>query len=143
MTQPIYEHKQTGVAMMILVGIPLVILIAGAPLPPVLCVLAILAAVMVIFHSMTVRVDEETVSLHFGPGAFRRAFPVQQIHAARAVRNSWWHGLGIHFFPGGMVYNVSGLSAVELLLENGRRVRIGSDEPEALARAVEEALARR
>ena len=140
MPEPIYEHKQTGLAMMILVGIPLIILIAGAPLPPVLCVLAILAAVMVIFHSMTVRVDGEHVSLHFGPGVFRRAFPVQQIREVRAVRNSWWHGLGIHFIPGGMVYNVSGLGAVELVIQNGRRVRIGSDEPEALARAVEKAI---
>lgn len=139
MTQQMYEHKQLGSAMLILVGIPVVILIPTAPLPPGLCVITILLAVMVIFRSMTVRVDAEQVTLHFGPGVFRRAFPIRQIRAARVVRNPLWYGLGIHFIPGGMIYNVSGLGGVELVMENGGRIRIGSDEPDALLRAIEEA----
>ena len=35
-----------------------------------------------------------------------------------------------------MLYNVSGLRAVEILFDNGRRVRIGTDEPEALVCAL-------
>lgn len=148
--QPIYTHKQNGTAMLFFIGIPVVILLAigivsGQPivLPPLIFVIALLAAVMVIFSSLAVRVDVEQVTFHFGPGVFRRAFPVRQIREARVVRNPLWYGLGIHFIPGGMVYNVSGLGAVELVMENGRRVRIGSDEPEALVRAVEEAMLRR
>jgi hypothetical protein len=35
-----------------------------------------------------------------------------------------------------MLYNVSGTNAVEIKLRSGRRFRIGTDEPEALARAL-------
>jgi hypothetical protein len=35
------------------------------------------------------------------------------------------------------LWNVSGMGAVELQLKNGSRFRIGTDEPETLARAVE------
>jgi hypothetical protein len=34
------------------------------------------------------------------------------------------------------VWNVSGLDAVELTLRSGRRFRIGTDEPEELAKAI-------
>jgi hypothetical protein len=79
------------------------------------------------------------VTLWFGPGAYRRSFPLREIEGVQVVRNTWLHGLGVHYMRKGMVYNVSGLGAVEMQLENGRRVRIGSDEPEELARAIEEA----
>ena len=38
--------------------------------------------------------------------------------------------------PGGWIWNVSGLDAVELLLGDGRVLRVGTDEPEALSRAI-------
>jgi len=52
------------------------------------------------------------------------------------VRNPWYYGWGVHFIPGGMLYNASGLSAVELRLTDGRVVRIGSAKPETLAAAL-------
>jgi len=35
------------------------------------------------------------------------------------------------------LWNVSGLRAVEFLLKDGSRFRIGTDEPEALVKAIE------
>jgi hypothetical protein len=55
------------------------------------------------------------------------------------VRNRWYYGWGIRITPRGWLYNVSGLDAVELALKNGKCVRIGSDEPHALARAIDHA----
>ena len=56
------------------------------------------------------------------------------------VRNPWYYGWGIHLFPGGWVFNVSGFAALELQMENGRKYRIGTDDPAGLAKAVETAL---
>jgi hypothetical protein len=55
------------------------------------------------------------------------------------VRNSWIYAWGIHRYPGGVLYNASGLSAVEFTLADGRRVRIGTHQPDALADAVQQA----
>jgi hypothetical protein len=39
-----------------------------------------------------------------------------------------------------VLWNVSGLDAIEFDLRSGRRFRLGTDEPEALARALETVL---
>ena len=82
------------------------------------------------------------MTLYFGPRFFRKSFPLREIESVRPVRNPIFYGLGIHFIPGGMVYNVSGLDAVEIELGEGRRARIGTDEPTSLARAIEDARRR-
>ncbi len=50
--------------------------------------------------------------------------------------NRIWHGWGIHWWFGTWVFNVSGWQAVEIVYANGKRYRIGSDQPEALAAAI-------
>lgn len=140
----IYQHRQFGLAMLAIMIIPTLGLIAAvglanqpAALPPLVIVLAVLISTMIIFGSLTVEVDARQISLYFGGGLLRRAVPVEQIRQVKVVRNPLWMGLGIHFFPGGIIYNVSGLDAVELTLQDGRLIRIGSDEPGALAKAIE------
>ena len=52
------------------------------------------------------------------------------------VRNRWWWGFGIRWTPHGWMWNISGLDAVELTYHNGKKFRIGTDEPEALLEAL-------
>lgn len=47
-------------------------------------------------------------------------------------------GWGIRYFGEGFLYNVNGLKAIELFLENGKKLRIGTDEPEKLGDALKE-----
>jgi len=61
------------------------------------------------------------------------------IRTCIVVRNRWWYGWGIRWTPRGWLYNVSGLAAVELTLTDGRRLRIGIDEPERLCEAIAQA----
>jgi hypothetical protein len=51
-----------------------------------------------------------------------------------------FYGWGIRWIPGGWLWNVSGLDGVELVLVNNRRFRVGTDEPEQLAAAIQGAL---
>lgn len=143
--KPIYEHTQFGSVILFIMLIPVLGLVAAvavsdaqpAALIPAVIVTVFILFTMVIFGSLTVKVSPEHVLLHFGPGWPRRSIPVEQISGVRVVRNAAWMGLGIHFIHRGMIYNVSGLDGVEISLNNGRLVRIGTDEPAALARAVE------
>jgi hypothetical protein len=87
---------------------------------------------------MKVSVDSERISLTMGAGIVRKTVPLSQVVSAQTVRNPWYWGWGIRWYPGGWLYNVSGLDAVELELKGGRKLRIGSDEPEKLRSVIRE-----
>ena len=103
-----------------------------APMSSMLFAEILLLACLGLFHSLTVRVDEEAVALRFGIGIIRRRFPIAAIESARAIRNPWYCGWGIRRIRNGWLFNVSGFDAVELGMADGRRYRIGTDEPDRL-----------
>lgn len=90
-----------------------------------------------LFSSLSVRVDQTLLQWHFGPGFWNKQIPVSEIVSAERVRNSWTYGWGIRYTPHGWLYNIEGLDAVEILRSCGKRVRIGTDEPDALVQALE------
>jgi hypothetical protein len=95
---------------------------------------------LALFSTLTVVVDDWAVRLWFGLGSLRRDVVLADVTAARRVRNSWHAGWGLRAIPGGRLYNVGGRDAVELELDDGRVVRIGTDQPDALLAAVKAAL---
>lgn len=163
-----YRHTQVGWLILISLGISLVALAvvtclaldasslavsapAGAspgssksrPEVPVLllaAVFALIAICMVLFSSLTVTVTNDAIEIRFGPGLIRKKFALADIASCRIVRNRWYYGWGIRKIPGGWLYNVSGLDAVELRMSSGRTYRIGTDEPRELRDAVQRAL---
>jgi hypothetical protein len=139
-----YLHTQPGTVLRWSLGIPSLLLLAAAwhfgLRSPVAPVIPILLTALFLFHSLTVAVDGERVALRFGPGLLGRSFRLERIREAAAVRTRWYHGWGIHLTPRGWLYNVSGLDAVEITFDDGARCLIGTDEPEALVRAIREAL---
>lgn len=138
-----YHHRQPGYVILgVLSGILLlttidVLTTPGPPAGAVILVAGGIALVGWLFGSLTVEVTDQEVRFHFGPGFWRRAVPLEHIVASRAVRNSPLVGWGIRYTPDGWVYNVSGLGAVEITRMDGRRLFVGSDEPERLCAAIE------
>jgi hypothetical protein len=94
------------------------------------------------FSALTVSIDGGQLTLRFGPGPLRRRIALTSIRQVRPVRTSWWHGWGIHWTPDGWLWNVAGFDAVELEFTDGRRFRVGTDEPQVLTRAIERSLRR-
>jgi hypothetical protein len=132
-----YRHTQTG---WVILGVAAVIVaLGGAAVPegvPVAPMLVIAAAVALLFGTLTVEVDHEALRLRFGIGVIRKTIPLRDVQACREVRNPWYTGWGIRLGPYGVIWNVSGYGAVELALPQGKRFRIGTDEPAALAVAI-------
>ncbi len=98
-----------------------------------------LAAVAYLFSSLTVLVDDKAVQWSFGPGLIWKSVLLADIAEVQSVRNKWWYGWGIRYTPHGWLYNVSGLDAVQLGLTGGKTVRVGTDEPAQLCRAIRNA----
>jgi hypothetical protein len=90
--------------------------------------LAVLAASLVLFATLTVRGDEQNLEIRFGPGLIRKKFSFKDMESCHEVRNAWYFGWGIRLTPHGWLFNVSGLQALEVRMKNGRRYRIGTDD---------------
>ena len=96
---------------------------------------AVVAVVLALFSTLTVTADDHALRLWFGLGLLRREVLLADVTAVRKVRNHWYVGWGVRIIPRGRVYNVGGLDAVELEMESGRVVRVGTDQPDALLAA--------
>ena len=143
----VYSHKQPGAAILWVIGLVLVVLLVifgpAAAHPALLLVLGFLVLVAVMFSSLTVEITASSLVFWFGPGVLRKQVPLAEITGVEVVRNPWYWGLGWRFTPRGVLYNVSGLDAVEITRRDGSRFRLGTDQPERLARTLSEALERR
>ena len=138
---PRYRHTQTGWVM--IVSAVIVLLVSASSLAGAgyahgwVLVGAIVALLLAGFGVMTITVDDRSIQARLGVGVIRKRVELSEVRWFRCVNNPWYYGWGIRLFPGGTLYNVSGFRAVELMLKSGKRLRFGSDEPEALVRAIE------
>jgi hypothetical protein len=142
---PHYRHTQVGWVIIAVVGGIFAILavdLYGRGIPAAWLPAGILGLALLLFGTLTVEVDRERVRSVFGVGLIRKTVPLADVAAFQPVRNPWLAGWGIRVIRGGMLWNVSGLDAVELALRDGRFFRIGTDEPAALVRALETAVGR-
>lgn len=141
-----YSHTQIGWVILGSVGVAFVVAAfmlttraIESPVGFIVIVFALVAlgASLILFSTLTIRVSRDTLAWSFGPGLIRKAVRVPEIVEARVVKNAWIYGWGIHLTPHGWLYNVSGRRAIEIGLQGGKRFRLGSDEPEALLRALQ------
>ena len=139
-----YKHTQIGYLLLILYSIVVLFLgyfcIMTNFHPLTLIGLIIVLIVLGIFSRLTVAVDDQMITIQFGLRIIRKTFPLKEIETYRVVKNPWYYGWGIRFTPRGWLFNVSGFSAIELQMKNGKQYRIGTDEPDNLVAVLEEAL---
>ncbi len=93
-----------------------------------------------LFHQLTVSVDGEFLRLRYGIGLVRFRFALAKMVEVETVQSHWWEGWGIRLTPSGWLFNISGQGAVLIKQKNGKSIRVGSDEPEVLCRALQQAL---
>ena len=143
-----YKHTQTGWLTLMVCGALLPFFVITAVITPdapvhtfmLFVTTPILAVVMILFGSLTVTVDDAVITLCFGPGLIRKRIKLDTVAGCKPVKNQWWWGWGVQHIPGGWLYNVSGLDAIELKLNNGRVCRIGTDEPQELSEFIQAKL---
>jgi hypothetical protein len=139
-----YRHTQIGYLHLVLYSALLLFIgylnIVMDFNPFVLVGLIVIFIVIGIFTRLTVAVDDQMIKIQFGLGVIRKVFPLKDIEAYCVVKNPWYYGWGIRFTPRGWLFNVSGFSAIELQMKSGKRYRIGTDDPDNLAKALDEAI---
>lgn len=139
-----YRHTQIGYFMIVtlatgVLGMSASIAFGNGP-KALVTVIVVLSACLLLFPTLTAVVQGDRVRCFFGIGMIRREIRIAEILAASVVRNPWSYGWGLRLIPGGWLWNVSGLDAVELQLKDGKVFRIGTDEPDALHAAIAGAM---
>ena len=138
---PRYSHTQVGwviiVPVLVAVAIIAYVLIFHEFnwVPLATCIGLLIA--LALFAWLTVTGYETYLEMRFGVGLVRKKFAFRDIQSCKKVRNSPVYGFGIRVYPGGWLYNVSGLDAVELQMKNGKKYRIGTDVPDELLRFIQ------
>ncbi len=105
-------------------------------------------ALPTLFYAMNLTTEVRSDGLYYRLSPFHWSF--QRIGASdirnyesvlyRPLRN--YGGWGIRYGPSGKAYNVSGNRGVRVELMDGRRILIGSQEPEQLAAALRQVAGR-
>ena len=139
-----YKHTQIGYFLLIVYSIAVLFVghlnIMTNFNPFALASLIIVLIALGIFTRLTVTVDDQMIKVQFGLRVIRKAFRLNEIEAYRVVKNPWYYGWGIRFTPRGWLFNVSGFSAIELQMKNGKTYRIGTDDSDNLAAALNKVL---
>ena len=88
----VYEHTQSGSAMIALLAFIVVALIATG----------------IIFSRLTITIEDGFLRASFGPGLTVKNVPLSEIASCQPIRIRWWYGWGIHLTRYGWLYNVAG-----------------------------------
>jgi hypothetical protein len=105
-----------------------------------LVISVLLLIAIVAFYKLTITIENETLCASFGVGLIRKKLPVSEIAGCEPIRIRWWYGWGIHLTPYGWLYNVAGWDAVAITLRDGRKLSLGTDDPQGLAAAIQAAI---
>lgn len=151
MASPRYEHRQIGWTFMVPIGViliayMLIVFIAQGQVFVGIPVVVLLGVVYGAFAVLRTSVDRKEVRVGWTWGWPARRIPLKAIESHEQVRNKWWHGWGIRLIPGGMLYSVQGLDAVEIRYRDpkkrkDRMLRIGTDDAAGLVEAITQAQA--
>ena len=149
--KPIYQHTQIGYVSLIIIALVLVWYawkfrrapnyssVDNVSGPLMVYLPVVIAVIMGMFITLTVRITPHNVSWLFGPGLIRGGIEVSDIAQARTVETSLLTGFGIRHTASGVLYNVSGTGAVEFRLQNGGQVKLGTDDATGMLAALRQA----
>jgi len=104
-------------------------------------ILSFVALIMIIclliFYKLTIYIDNANLRFKLGIGLISKKYLISDIKSCKPVRNNPLSGIGIRKIPGGWLYNVSGLNAIELTFKNQKSiVRVGTNQPDDIAEVI-------
>jgi hypothetical protein len=140
----LYKHTQIGYIILAFVAVaaaamtPIMLTNGATALGAGVCVGIVL--VLLLFGSLTVEIRDQKLVFWFGLGLIRKSIPLSEIGDCSISSFPWYYGWGIRYTPQGWLFNVSGFTVVRLILKNGKRLQIGTDDAGALCSVVTNAI---
>ena len=106
-----------------------------------LLVAGLFVLMLAAFYSFTIQMDGEEISFWFGFGVAGKKVSFKDIRSFVVVQNPWYYFWGIKSIPGGWLYSIApGGRAVELVLKDGKLIRLGTNHPEEIEQRLEKSM---
>ena len=99
-------------------------------------ILSINLLVTLLFFSLTIVIDEQTLRWYFGFGIISKDVELSQIAETSAYKTKWYQGIGIRMLNDGWLYNASVGQAVKITLTDGKNIYLGCKDAGALQQAL-------
>ena len=99
-------------------------------------ILSINLLVTLLFFSLTIVIDEQTLRWYFGFGIISKDVELSQIAETSAYKTKWYQGIGIRMLTDGWLYNASVGQAVKITLTDGKNIYLGCKDAGALQQAL-------
>jgi hypothetical protein len=104
---------------------------------PVVILSLFLLTPLLFFGAFTVTVTHDDIVLRSGVGLFRTRIPVTAVRSYARVRMPRYYGWDLDALPRGTtLHNAYGFEAVDVSLADGTRLRIGTNDADALVEAL-------
>ena len=98
-----------------------------------LVVVGLFILALAAFYSFTIQIASGKLNFWFGFGVGKRSIDIADIRSIEIVKTPWYYFWGIKSIPGGWLYSIApGGWAIELVLTDGRKIRLGTDRPEEI-----------
>jgi hypothetical protein len=137
-----YEHRQISPWMLlplVLVAVAFALFGLGDTLTvlPKLLAFLVVAVITTAFSTLTTDVDSRRVAWWFTFGFPGGEIYFPDIADVELTRTQFWEGWGIHWtFGHGWLWNVSGFNAVMITKRDGKRISLGTDDPQGFYDAI-------
>jgi len=100
------------------------------------------AVILLLLGRLVTELRGDSLRWHYGwLGWPRWRVALDDVIAVEVARSSWIEGWGIRTTGEGMLYNSSSTHAVRITLRDGRRLRLGTRQPERLAKLLRDRIA--
>lgn len=99
-------------------------------------ILSINLLVALLFFSLTIVIDEQTLRWYFGFGIISKDAELSQIAQISAYKTKWYQGIGIRMLNDGWLYNASVGQAIKITLADGKNIYLGCKDAGALQQAL-------
>lgn len=141
----VYEKTQFGLTSVLIIAAVMgfvffVSTITDEPRPILVATEVIAALVAVPALTMTIRVTPTALEWWLTLGFMRRRMPLADIIGLQPWQTTFINGFGYRVSDTGALWRVSGSKAVLFDLADGRRLGLGTDEPDRLIAAVKPLL---
>ena len=141
-----YKRTQIGKLMIGVVGTAALALgLAGiiarkyldlAPFIILMSISGILLICLILFSTLSVKVENDMVIVKYGIGLVRKKFLKEQIIDLEEIEYMGVHGWGPRLTSEGWFFNVKNSGAVKLYLKNSKIFFIGTDDSNKLSEAI-------
>ena len=136
-----YDHTQTSPLFLLLAAIGIGFFVGGSQADgqklstTLFSIGAVWFLLALSFRQLTCRDEGDHLRISFGPlPIFRRKLLYSRLEKVKQNRSRLLDGWGIHLCTrGGWVWNLWGFDCVDIDFTGGKKLRLGTDDPEGLA----------